>query len=104
MIGAVKMKSFLKLYLLTALLAGYFLQPQEANAKNYYVAKTGNDNNHGSLLSPFKTVTKLLNIIQPGDIGHIRKGTYALNQYTKRSGTKTHPITIEAYLKSCFPG
>jgi len=63
----------------------------------YYVSNTGNDANSGTIDSPFKTVAKLLNVIQPGDVGFLRGGTYALNQYSKRSGTEGAPITIKAY-------
>ncbi len=64
---------------------------------NYYVSTSGNNSNNGSINSPFKTVAKLLSVIQAGDTGYIRTGTYRLAQTTRRSGTKRKPITIQAY-------
>ena len=64
---------------------------------NYYVSTSGDDSNNGSITTPFRTIEKLLNVIQPGDTGFIRGGNYALGFITKRSGTQDNPITIKAY-------
>jgi len=67
------------------------------HATDYYVSTNGNDANPGTFASPFLTIGKLLNTIQPGDTGFIRGGTYTLGQTTQRSGTAAQPITIKAY-------
>jgi len=66
-------------------------------AKNYYVSTTGNDDSTGTINFPFKTINKLLLVIEPSDTGFIRGGTYPLNYTTQRSGTESEPITIKAY-------
>ena len=67
------------------------------SAEEYYVSTDGNDTNDGSFSAPFRTVTTLLNALQPGDTGYIRGGTYQLSQITIRSGSEGNPITIKAY-------
>ena len=39
-----------------------------ASAKDYHVAKTGNDKSSGMLNAPFLTIQAAANIAQPGDI------------------------------------
>ena len=51
--------------------------PIAANAANYYVATTGNDNNPGTLSQPWATWQKGFNSISAGDILFIRGGTYS---------------------------
>jgi len=46
------------------------------SAKEYHVAKTGNDNNKGILESPFLTIQAAANIAQPGDVIIVHEGTY----------------------------
>ncbi|WP_299713745.1 T9SS type A sorting domain-containing protein [uncultured Tenacibaculum sp.] len=45
-------------------------------ATNYYVSHNGNDNNHGTIDSPFKTIQKAADIMSSGDICYIREGIY----------------------------
>jgi hypothetical protein len=45
-------------------------------AANYYVATTGNDTASGTLVSPFRTIQKAANVMQPGDTCFVRSGTY----------------------------
>lgn len=66
-------------------------------AATYYVATTGNDSNAGTLSSPFRTVQKGLNTLQPGDTCIIRGGTYNEALVMGQSGTSTAPITIVNY-------
>jgi len=80
-----------------ALCVFFLLLAVPAWGNDYYVSNTGTNTNDGSLLSPFGTIDKLLNVIQPGDTGYIRGGTYDLDQVTRRSGTASNPITIKAY-------
>ncbi len=46
------------------------------SAKEYHVAKTGNDNNSGTSESPFLTIKAAADIAQPGDIITVHEGVY----------------------------
>jgi parallel beta-helix repeat protein len=63
----------------------------------YYVSTTGNDSNAGTLNTPFRSVQKGINTLNPGDICIIRGGTYNEAIVLGRSGTSTAPITIMNY-------
>ena len=65
----------------------------------YYVSLTGSDSNPGSLAQPFKTLSKGVSVLTPGDTLYIRGGTYAENLNNKiPSGTSwTAPVTVSAY-------
>ena len=43
---------------------------------NYFVATSGKDSNPGTKLEPFASVNKAAEIAQPGDVIHVRGGTY----------------------------
>ena len=47
-----------------------------AEAKNFYVAPSGDDAASGSLEAPYLTIQKAANMTQPGDTVWIRSGTY----------------------------
>jgi parallel beta-helix repeat protein len=47
--------------------------------QEYYVAKTGNDNNTGESTSPFLTITKGVSMLSAGKTLYIKAGTYAEN-------------------------
>ncbi|MEN8115560.1 MAG: right-handed parallel beta-helix repeat-containing protein [Bacteroidota bacterium] len=47
-----------------------------APAKEYHVAKNGNDNNPGTETSPFLTIQAVANIAQPGDVIIVHEGVY----------------------------
>lgn len=78
-------------------------------AATYYVATNGNDNNPGTQAQPFLSWQKLRTVLQPGDIGYIRGGTY---RTTKPIGQGQYPIdwrnlngTPSAHITvSAFPG
>jgi hypothetical protein len=53
-----------------------FIVAISASAKEYHVAKTGNDNNEGTVNKPFLTISAAAKIAQPGDIITVHKGTY----------------------------
>ena len=67
---------------------------------NYYVATTGNDNNSGTLASPFKTIQKAANVVSPGDTVIVRDGVYSTNSTTfislNTSGTNDNYITFKS--------
>lgn len=70
------------------------------NAKTYYVADGGNDSGNGeSIASPFKTITKAVSLVLPGDIIYVRGGTYNYNSTINitRSGTVTDSCFLLAY-------
>jgi len=53
----------------------------------YFVSTTGNDSNDGlSVASPFKTLYKMLPVMQPGDIFYLRSGTYLETDPSAPSG------------------
>ena len=43
---------------------------------DYYVSPVGNDNNPGTLASPFKTITKATETLESGDVVNIMGGVY----------------------------
>lgn len=49
-------------------------------ATTFYVATTGNDNNPGTLASPFKTLNKAISAAASGDIIELRGGKYTSNE------------------------
>jgi parallel beta-helix repeat protein len=66
----------------------------------YYLSPSGNDNNAGTISSPFFSLNKAWAVIVPGDLVYLRGGTYAFKtqQYlTGKSGTAGNLIKIWAY-------
>jgi hypothetical protein len=63
----------------------------------HYVATTGSDSNPGTLASPWKTIQKAFNTLQPGERALVRGGTYTQSVVMQRAGTATAPITVERY-------
>ena len=47
-----------------------------AAGNTYYVATNGDDNNTGSISSPFRTIQKAANVAQAGDTVLVRAGIY----------------------------
>jgi Right handed beta helix region len=76
---------------------------RQVTSKIYYVDTTGNDDNPGTKISPFKTIQKINTIhLKPGDAisfksGQTFKGTVKINEDIK--GDKLHPIIIRSYGK-----
>lgn len=67
-----------------------------AASTTYYVSVTGNDGNSGSQGSPFRTIQKAADVMQPGDTCIIRGGVYREGVKPKRSGVSGKPITFKA--------
>lgn len=67
--------------------------------KSIYVAINGNDQNNGSKLKPFRTLSKATSEAKAGTTVFIRKGTYNEKLVVKHSGTKSKPIIFKAYKK-----
>ncbi len=57
------------------------------SAKEYHVAKTGNDNNNGTQESPFLTIQMAANLAQPGDVITVHRGVYRERVNPPRGGT-----------------
>jgi len=67
------------------------------SAKEYHVAKTGNDNNPGTTDSPFLSIQKAATIAQSGDIIIVHKGVYRERITPPRGGTSdSERITYQA--------
>ena len=58
-----------------------------SSAKEYHVAKNGNDNNIGGSKSPFLTIQAAANIAQPGDMITVHEGVYRERVNPPRGGT-----------------
>ncbi len=67
------------------------------SATDYYVSKSGDDANDGSLDSPFLTLSKAASAMFPGDVCYIMTGTYRETLTTVRSGIASEPITFRNY-------
>lgn len=64
----------------------------------YYVAPDGDDSNSGTEAQPFRTIIKGISVLAPGDILHVKSGTYAEELCNFPSGTSWDaPITIAVY-------
>lgn len=63
----------------------------------YHVSKDGNDDNEGTLESPFLTIDKAASLVYPGDSVLIHEGTYEETLRPVRSGTEAKPIVFESY-------
>ena len=67
----------------------------DANATNYYVATSGNDNNAGSQMLPWRTLQHAVDTIVPGDTILVESGTYAGCRIGK-SGLPAAVCTLKA--------
>ena len=79
---------------LTSVISG---APVAQPAHVYYVATNGSDNNAGTLISPFRTISKATQVAQAGDIIYIRQGTYDETVIPPNSGTENNYITFTSY-------
>jgi hypothetical protein len=85
-----------------ALLASVISPNATAAATTYYVATSGNDANPGSSASPFRTIQKAADIVNPGDTVIVDDGVYSDNDgndivaYLKRGGTASAPVTFKS--------
>ena len=64
---------------------------------NYFVETTGNDSNNGTEATPWQTIQHGVNQLNPGDILHIKAGTYFEKIDVDVSGTASAKITIRNY-------
>jgi hypothetical protein len=70
----------------------------QAHGRTYLVAKAGDDANDGSSDTPFRTIGKAIEVVQPGDVIYVGPGTYVENLVITKSGEEGQPIVI-----SCAP-
>ena len=84
--------------------------PIQAAGTTYYVSPTGNDSNPGSETSPFRTIQRAANVVNPGDSVIVEDGTYTGTGAgtpcassvqpsvvcLARGGTSTAPVTFRA--------
>jgi len=72
--------------------------PGVGTGRIYYVDTNGNDAADGSLATPFLTLKKAVNTVQPGDVIEMRKGSYAGSLIGPSSaGTVNAWITLRPY-------
>lgn len=69
-------------------------EPPDTVGSTYYVAKSGNDSNPGTLDEPFLTVQKAVDTATNGCTVLVATGTYAENVTSERSGTVA-PIILD---------
>jgi parallel beta-helix repeat protein len=86
------MKSFS--IVIFVLITGLFVC-SDANANNYYVATSGNDNNSGSQMLPWGTLQHAVDTILPGDVILVETGTYVGCRIGK-SGQPASVCTLKA--------
>ncbi|MEL7225547.1 MAG: right-handed parallel beta-helix repeat-containing protein, partial [Cyanobacteria bacterium J06576_12] len=71
------------------------------NSSTYFVAPDGDDNNQGSINSPFATIKQAHDLAEAGDTIYMRGGRYKppVDQitYLDKSGTADAPIKLFAY-------
>ena len=71
---------------------------QAASGNTYYVdGEAGNDANPGTESSPFQTIQKAVDTMEPGDTCLIREGIYPEEVIVSKSGTESAPITLKNY-------
>ncbi|HEX2970501.1 MAG TPA: right-handed parallel beta-helix repeat-containing protein [Bacteroidales bacterium] len=71
-----------------------------AYSTSYYISPSGNDNNTGTIDSPFFTLNKAWSVVKAGDVIYARGGTYRFNSrqnLTGKNGTSSDTIKIWAY-------
>ena len=68
-----------------------------AAGNTYYVATNGDDNNTGSISSPFRTIQKAANVAQAGDTVLVRAGIYRETVIPANWGSAGSPITFAPY-------
>ncbi len=67
-------------------------------ARDYYVAKSGNNDNPGTEQAPFLTIQKAVDVIAAGDVIYVKNGTY--NERVKifdKKGTPDAYLLLRAY-------
>jgi hypothetical protein len=85
-------------YVLSSLiLASVMLAGIPVRATTYYVAKTGNDANACTQVSPCLTIAHAYSLAVPGDVVSVSAGTYSESLSLNRLGSSSSPITVQGY-------
>ncbi len=69
----------------------------EQTVKTLYVSEKGNDENEGTIESPFKTINAALDNAGAGTTVYVREGTYTENVYFPNSGREGEYIALKNY-------
>ena len=91
-----KVLPIITLFIITFL----FLSPTSIHAANYYVSPNGNDNNSGSISSPWRTIQYAASPesgVIGGDTVYIREGTYYESIEQRIAGSPGRLITYTNY-------
>ena len=83
----------LGMMILLAFSTGWYSRVSARTSKTIYVNPNGNDENLGSMISPFKTLSKGVSVLNPGDT-LVVSGTFNLPLIISKSGTAEAPIII----------
>jgi hypothetical protein len=86
------------------ILAVQLLAPTTSRAATYYVAPTGSDSAPGTVTSPFQSIQKAVDVVNPGDVVIVKDGIYtsAGSRYPdrviqfNRGGTAAAWVTVTA--------
>jgi len=90
-------KNFLKYFLVFCLtLTGLLSVPILGQARTYYVAEYGHDDNPGTEERPWRTVDKAADTMEAGDTVYVKAGNYS-GFMVSRSGTADNYISYLAY-------
>ncbi|MCK5685951.1 right-handed parallel beta-helix repeat-containing protein [bacterium] len=69
----------------------------DTKKRTYFVSSKGNNSNPGTKISPWKTIQRAVDVLQPGDKVYVRRGTYYGPIILKHSGNNENYITFQAY-------
>ncbi len=87
---------------LNLIVAVLLLAPTASRAATYYVAPTGSDSASGTAASPFKSIQKAVDVVNPGDVVIVKDGIYTSTRYPdrviqfNRGGTAAATVTVKA--------
>ena len=65
----------------------FLLAAASVLAREYHVAKSGNNANEGSAAKPFLTIQRAADVAQPGDVITVHEGIYRERVDPPRGGT-----------------
>jgi len=97
-ISFLQIRRWQRLFILLLTL-GVLFAARPVNGSDFFVSPDGNDNNDGTINSPFKTIEKAMGQAQPGDTIFLRGGLYVYSQTIRitKSGVSENPITLCSY-------
>jgi Protein of unknown function (DUF1565) len=71
--------------------------PESSGSKTLYVAATGSDSNAGTLVAPFKTLSKAFAAATDGTIIDVRAGVYGPQSVSNARFSPSNPVTVQSY-------